>query len=173
MLMPAASVSSASGSVPTPVYEASVASSCVTVTPPVGRPVLMEEFPAPIAPPLYPQAFGTVSMDTSVDVEALAQRSFAEARARCRGHIVLLCAVGIVSSMVRVMFSAAIKSPAGPSAALVLILCVLQLSSLARTSLVPLPPPQQDSPESEIFAGANPTSSIQTTESKDSQTLRP
>lgn len=41
--------------------------------------------------------------------------------------------------------------------ALILMLCVLQLGSLARTSVVPLPPRTQDDSSRESFAGAFPT----------------
>lgn len=77
--------------------------------------------------------------DFSMDVETRALLRLDKARARCRGHVVLLCATGIVLSLVRVTLSAATASPAGPGMALILVLCVLQLGSLARTSIVLLP----------------------------------
>jgi hypothetical protein len=81
--------------------------------------------------------------DVHPGLEVLAHAKLFEARSRCRAHIVLMCAVGICATLVRVVLSAA--GAVGPSMVFIIALCVFQLGSLARTSLMPIILPEAGS----------------------------
>lgn len=96
-----------------------------------------------------PQAVGVASRETQLEEvrnpEVVACESLADARGRCRAHIILLCAIGLVATFARLALSA-FTMPPGPLMVTVLVSCVLQLGILARASWKPLltPPSSED-----------------------------
>lgn len=78
--------------------------------------------------------------DLELGPEVIAHARLVEARSSCRARIVLMCAVGIGATLVRVFLSAA--GAVGPGMVFIIILCVFQVGSLARTSFMPILSPE-------------------------------
>lgn len=80
------------------------------------------------------------SLEHDLEPEVLAHARLIEARSKCRAHITFLCVVGIGATVVRLVLSAI--GAVGLAMAFIITLCVFQLGSLARTSIMPVVLPE-------------------------------